>query len=123
MHFDIVVKTHTAWRMKLESCLVHDDVCGMDPSALEHNCKCQIGHWLQTDGKVWQLAAEYVALDTAHKMFHHAVAEVVRLVQTGAVVDRRLLLEEHPTFIQATDAELVALQNMQRKILGPEKPA
>lgn len=84
MDFAQAVTAHQQWKMRLLLFLSGKSTERLDPSVIERADHCELGKWIQAEGKrEFAGLKEFKGLQDAHARFHAAAAEAVRKTMAG----------------------------------------
>ncbi|HEX4075904.1 MAG TPA: CZB domain-containing protein [Candidatus Acidoferrales bacterium] len=114
MNFDSAISAHTQWKAKLASYISKPDH-SLNPAAVAAHNGCELGKWLDGEGKKYSSLPEYSALVSDHNRFHKAAAEVVKKADAGQKVAEDVALGSHSDFANASSAVVKALMAMKLK--------
>ncbi len=78
---DKAIAAHAAWKFKIKQLISGD--AQIDAATARLHDQCDFGKWLASSGTRAELGADFEAINTAHKQFHNAAADVVETHNRG----------------------------------------
>ncbi|MGC2208947.1 MAG: CZB domain-containing protein [Candidatus Korobacteraceae bacterium] len=115
MNFDEAITCHTKWKMKLASYLAKPDH-SLTAAVVESPSQCDLGKWINGEGKKHSSLPEFAAMVSGHTAFHKAAAEVVRKADSGQKVGEEIALGAKSEFAAASSAVVRSLMALKSKI-------
>ena len=115
MNLDDAIKTHTVWKMLLRRYIDRPDH-SLSPVAVGSLDGCDLGNWLEGDGKKYSNIPEFTALVAGHARFHQAAAEVIRRADWGQTVSPEVALGSASPFESATREVVQLLTTLKAKL-------
>ena len=75
------ITAHSAWKGRLRKAIDGGEI--PDAATVRADNQCDLGKWIEGDGKSHQNLPEFQELKSQHTQFHKAAADVVELIKTG----------------------------------------
>lgn len=75
------IAAHAAWKFKFKQLISGE--AQLDAATTRMHDRCDFGKWLAASGTRVDLGADFEAINTAHKQFHNAAADVVEAHNRG----------------------------------------
>ncbi len=114
MNFDGAISAHTQWKAKLASYLLKPDH-SLSPATVGAHNGCELGKWLDGEGRKYSSLPEYSALVSDHTRFHKAAAEIIKKADAGQKVTEEVALGAKSDFADASSAVVKSLMAMKLK--------
>lgn len=115
MNFDEAIKTHSSWKLKLTSYLRQPDG-SLREVDVASDSGCQLGKWLNGDGRKYAGLPEYRTLREQHARFHRAAASVVKLAHSGGSTSEVTALGSSSEYGVASKSVVSAIMAMKNKV-------
>jgi methyl-accepting chemotaxis protein len=87
------IAAHRAWRERLRQYIEADGQGTLTEVEVADDGACQLGKWLFSVGRDFDLLQEYSQLVEQHRNFHAMAAEIVRLQNSGQSKQARWVLD------------------------------
>ncbi len=84
MNFDAAMAAHAAWYMKLSKYLSKPD--GSLSASLAGSNHCELGMWLNSNGKAYAHMPEFEVLVASHEQFHRIAGDLITKANAGQSV-------------------------------------
>ena len=115
MDFDQAIAAHSGWKPKLTTYLKNPDKSLKHLDTAQAN-KCDLGQWLDGEGKKFADRPEFAKLKTDHMRFHKVAADIVRRVNLGEAVSEDEISNAKGEFVAASGDVVRALVAMKSKV-------
>jgi methyl-accepting chemotaxis protein len=115
MNFDEAITCHTKWKMKLASYLAKPDH-SLNATVVESPVQCDLGKWINGEGKRYSSLPEFAAMVSGHAAFHKAAASVIRKADSGQSVAEETALGAKSEFAAASNAVVRSLMALKSKV-------
>jgi methyl-accepting chemotaxis protein len=107
------IMAHSAWKGRLRKAIDGGEI--PDAASVRADNQCDLGKWLNGDGKSHQNLPEYQELKSQHAQFHKAAADVVEMIKKGDKAKAQADLESG-SFAGASTKVVNAISNLRHKI-------
>ena len=91
MEFNDAIAAHLRWRMTLSHYVAAPDR-SLDAALVASTDRCELGRWINGEGKRYSSVPEFTSLVAAHTMFHWAASAIVRKADSGQSVMQDIAL-------------------------------
>ena len=115
MNLDDAIKTHSLWTHLLDRYLDRPDF-SLGVQAVASADLCELGEWLNGDGKKYANIPEFTELVAGHRRFHQAAADVISQANSGQAFSRELFLGSGSAFAAASREVLDLLLSIKNKL-------
>jgi Chemoreceptor zinc-binding domain len=116
MDFNEAIKAHSAWKQRLNAYAARPDG-SLKPSDLERDNLCDLGRWIQGEGKTLYAAwPEFAALKTHHAEFHKSAGTVLRRIAAGTYRKEELALGGSSAYSTSSGACVSAIMALKQKM-------
>jgi hypothetical protein len=82
---DKAITAHLAWKGRLRAAL--DNPGSLDEKTIVLDNACELGKWIEGDGKKYQDLPDFQILKKKHTEFHRLTASVVVLMKSGKKIE------------------------------------
>lgn len=115
MDLDKALAAHADWKVKLRVALT--DRVKLDAEKIASNCECDLGRWLQGDGRAkYGASANFRTCFEGHTKFHEAAGAIARSINAGDYAGAERQLDIGTSFAQASTAVAVAVRRLKNEI-------
>lgn len=111
MDFEEAISSHAAWKQKLGAYLAKPDQ-SVSATNLEKDYACDLGKWIEAEGKNFAGNPEFAKLKEEHTRFHRAAADVVRRADSGQSISEEIALGAASPYASSSMAVVRALIRM-----------
>jgi len=118
MDFEKAINAHADWKNKLSKYLDNPDQ-SLQSAEIALENKCELGKWIEGDGKQFAGKPEFATMKSHHANFHKIAAKIVHRANSGEKVSHELTLGGKSEFVSASTAVVRAIMALRAKI---EKP-
>jgi len=108
---------HAAWKTRLHKAL-EDGGADLDAAAIDVDNQCAFGKWLIGVGASLAGDEHFRQARACHKEFHHAAAEIVRLIQAGKKDEAAASLAMKGDFFKTSADLTLAMMNWRKSLPG-----
>jgi len=115
VNVDEAIASHTKWKMKLASYLAKPDR-SLNPAVVGSPGQCDLGKWINGEGKQHSSLPEFAAMVSGHAAFHKAAASVIRRADTGQSVGEEIALGAKSEFAAASNTVVRSLMALRSKV-------
>lgn len=115
MNFDQAIQAHVQWKSKLGAYLAKPDR-SLSAATASDSQSCELGKWMQGDGRAYSANPDFVTLQREHAKFHKAAGDVIRKADAGLQVNEVIALGAQSEYAMASNAVVSALMKL-RKIV------
>jgi hypothetical protein len=115
MNVDDAVKAHSLWKMKLAQYISKPDR-SLNASVVGSANECELGKWINSEGKNYSNLPEFAAMASSHTHFHKAAGDIIRKADAGVKVAEEIALGGNSDFAAASTAIVQSLMKL-RSIL------
>lgn len=116
MDFDLAIKAHSSWKIKLQNYLEKPDG-SIDVDQLQRDNVCDLGCWLHgPDTLAYKNLPEFQELIKEHKAFHAAAADIVRRKDKGENITEDIALGAKSPFSAHSSRVIVLLMGLRQKV-------
>ncbi len=81
MDFEGAILSHTRWKRRLHASLSSGEA--LDPAETARDDRCELGQWIAAVRPTLGSRSDFLELAQAHRRFHLAAADVVRVINAG----------------------------------------
>lgn len=122
MDFNELLVTHTKWKVRLRNYINGHpgQEEQLDPDLVSREDLCDLGKWINEEGRQFAGNAHYEQLKTDHAYFHKCAAEVVNKVKAGDVDGASRMLGPGGEFSDVSSAVVSAMNQLQRHALATQ---
>jgi methyl-accepting chemotaxis protein len=117
MDFDDAIVSHLKWKIRL-----HDFLSGkggkLDSATVADARACELGRWMDGEGRRYQEVEDYRALVEKHTAFHRVAAEVLRLAESGDRAGAMAMLANGREFSSASRGIVGAIMRLEQRVKG-----
>lgn len=110
----VAVRAHTRWIKALMDYM--EDGKDARASIIMDDHVCEIGRWLEGEGKKFSGHPEFARLKEVHVRFHRAAGEVIRLVDAGERRAAYNAMRTDGAFARLSTALLLAFDALDEKV-------
>lgn len=115
MDFDQAIASHSSWKSKLRAYLAKPDR-SLAASDVAQDHKCDLGKWINGEGKAYASLPEFQTLHSEHSRFHKAASDVIQHADSGKNVTEEVALGGKSEFSSASSSVVNALMAMKHKV-------
>jgi hypothetical protein len=115
MDFDSAIHAHASWKSKL-ACYIAKPDHSLNAATLSADNQCELGRWLQGEGRKYAALPEFKQLVVDHAHFHKAAGEVVRKADSGERVGDEIALGAKSEYALASGSVVATLMKMKAKV-------
>lgn len=115
MNFDDAIKSHTMWKMKLASYITKPDH-SLNASVVASDGNCELGKWLQGEGRKHASLPEFSSLASNHTRFHKAAGAVITKADSGQNVSEEIALGGRSEYASASSSVVSSLMAIKSKV-------
>jgi len=111
--------SHLEWRDKLEELFAGNDAGRIEPEFVGRSDMCTLGRWIAGEGESKLGDVEsFRRLKIAHREFHAAVGEAVRVARQGEPTRARTMLNEQ-AYLEASWRVVDAISGLAAELAKP----
>lgn len=110
MNFDEAIRVHLLWKVNLAWLLEGER--GLDLTMLADDNACELGRWIQNEGRTYSECPAYSELVREHADFHRVASHVARLVAADRREEAEQLMSNQGAFTQASDRIVKAIRTL-----------
>jgi hypothetical protein len=118
MDFDHAIAAHAAWKNKLAKYLKTPDH-SLQPSEVALENRCDLGKWIDGEGKKFAKLPEYASVKSDHARFHKVAAGIVQRANAGEQVAEEVALGAKSEFASASSEVVRAIMALKSKVGTP----
>lgn len=107
-------QAHLNWRIRMSNVILGHEVID-DVSSVRNHHICGLGQWRDQDGRAFDHLPEMQRLDEAHHRFHHLVADVVAMANSG---DCDGAIAQLDTIDHASEQVVILLEALEQAMLA-----
>jgi len=115
MNFQQAIEAHVSWKMKLSSYIAKPDH-SLNAALVSQDSNCELGRWLNGEGRKFAAIPEFAKLVTDHARFHAAAGEIVRKADSGQSVVDEVALGGRSEYAAVSNAVVSSLMKLKMKI-------
>ncbi len=116
MDFREAIEAHTRWKLHLHRLLASPSENDLDSKTAARDDQCDLGRWIHGEGQRFADLAEFGELVTQHAAFHGCAAEVIQKIAAGDKRGGEAFLAPGGSYNDASDATVLAIVRLQRRI-------
>lgn len=120
MDFDDAIVSHLKWKIHL-----HNFIDGrrqdFDIAAAAKEEACELGRWLQGEGRRFEGSPTFQELLARHVQFHRTAAEIVNKVVAGDKAGAEELLSTGREFSSASRDIVAAIMRLEEEVSGKRR--
>jgi len=120
MDLNDAIHAHANWKMKLFSYLDNpDNSLSSDQISFDQissDSACELGQWLNGEGRKYSSAPEFAPLESSHARFHKSAGEILNIANSNGEVAPETVLSARNDFANASDEVVEALKAIQSRI-------
>lgn len=110
MDFEGAILAHSRWKRRLQAGMTGGEP--LDTAVVARNDQCDLGRWLQGEGKTHASVPEFGRLVQAHTAFHTCAATVAARINRGDTAGANQMLSLQGEFTQASSAVVQAIAGL-----------
>lgn len=114
MNFDEAIRAHSSWKLKLSTYLRNPNG-SLQAMEVARDNACELGRWLQGEGRQFAGTPEYKALNAEHVRFHRAAAAVVTAADAGRSTSEDTALGSTSDYATASRNVVSAIMAMKKR--------
>ncbi len=115
MDINAAIQAHVNWKTKLAIYIANPDH-SLKVSEVSQHEQCELGRWLNGEGRKFAALPEFTQLAADHARFHHAAAEIIRKADSGERVQEDIALGARSEYAAASNAVVTSLMKIKSKI-------
>lgn len=115
LNFDVAIKAHSDWKMKLALYLKKPDG-SLKASEVAPDNRCELGKWIATEGARLSANPDFARLKSEHARFHQAAADIIRRADSGKNVVEETVLGAKSEFTSASQGVVQAILSLKTKV-------
>lgn len=117
MNLDNALAAHADWKVKLRIALATKQ--SLDAASIASDCNCDLGRWLQGDGKRKHGAsASFKSCVEGHTEFHRCAGLIAHKINAADYAGAELELEAGRAFSKASSLVAVAVRRLKTEMLA-----
>ena len=114
MNFDDAIKVHTYWKVTLRWMINGHRPVDAAETADPH--RCELGLWIDGEGKRYADLPEFIRLVQEHADFHRVAATAINKVRSGLNLEADEMLGPDGAFTQASMRTIDAIRALKAQV-------
>jgi len=120
MDFDDAIVSHLKWKIHLRN-FIDGRGKGIDVATVAEDEGCELGRWIQGEGKQFENSPTFQELVAKHSQFHRTAAEIVDMVIAGDKAGAEELLSIGREFSSASRDIVGAIMRLEEEVSGKRR--